>query len=779
MEGDTVQPSERTPAIKEYLARWKPEIHPVKSAEEEFQEKLKEYQDLFNSLTDSSQKFSRMPEIMECGGRITQLEDTKQDKEREYQQKLCDQQEALLCEAFGLADLELIDEVFNDWCHDRGRPSSTAPTQSATGIPGTIEIEQPQDTTTSRFMPIADQPMIARNSMPSPPNSETARETSTRPSEADGPEHNTSRNPQKRPANPVVARQPKRPRSDVTLGPLTGERAIEYDEVYQNGKAEPKYNIAWFEGFYYILECKAHRMHFHKDPLRGASKHLRGKKHNQRCVNYEEAIRALGIRVLNCDEEKAKDNNDVAQRPTYSEMGRPLTSLSPSTGRDIPTRSTQSLAAIDPKPGEVYTTFWSGTKEFFAIVVLPWINCGQLGPDLPLTVQDTKLIDDVPTCYQYNQVDDSFEWAPEYLPGGQHYSKREYPIMYFDAPVFPEQCRLNWIPACEFDLYDPKVPTIQFKDIVDGFIASRDNGIQKPDTHALVQHENNRGNPTTDAPTAEIFPREHPSDARQIILIDDDSEDDTADHNMCPIYSIGSDDPAPKAEPSDEAMTDIQDQQVTTTTYDNTPTQPILSTFDPNQLYNGLFDPQLPNEDVYPERPPSCDTQAQIPNHGPPPQWPPAFLHEPSPIDNTSLHHEQLPQLMPSDTRSPEAIMAPLPTDQIAPPAPGPSGSSQIQSTAQSCQDTPTSELYSYLNQARNASSQFQLDSDGRLRWIAPKALSELATKQKPMSARQHEEVRARTQAIGKEASPTQQRASMSDSQQTSYVTPHGFKRSF
>ncbi|RBR23744.1 uncharacterized protein FIESC28_03449 [Fusarium coffeatum] len=778
MEGHTVQPAERTPTIKEYLARWKPDIHPVKSAEEEFQEKLKEYQDLFNSLTDSSQKFNRMPEIMDCGGRITQLKDTKQDKEREYRQKLCDQQEALLCEAFGLVDLELIDEIFNDWCHGRAQPSSTAPTQSATGIPGTIEIEQPQDTTISRFTPITDQPTSTRNSMPSPPNSDISRETSTRPSELDRPDHNTSAGPQKRPANPVVARQPKRPRSDVTLGPLTGERTIEYDQVYQNGKAEPKYNIARFEGFYYILECKAHRMHFHKDPLRGASKHLRGKKHNQRCVSYGEAIRALGIRVLNCDEKKAKDNNDVAQRPTYSQMGRPLTSLSPSAGRDIPTRSNQSLAAIDPKPGEVYTTFWSGTKEFFAILVLPWINCGQLGPDLPLTVQDTELIDNVPTCYRYNQADDSFEWAPEYLPGGQHYSKREYPIMYFDAPVFPGQCRLKWIPACEFDLYDPKVPTLQFKDIVDGYIASRDNGIQESDYNTLVQRENNRGDPTIDAPTAEIFPREHSSDAREIILIDDDSDDDTADHNLWPSSSIGSDDPAPKTEPSDEAMTDIHDQQVATTTCDNTPSQPILSTFNPTQLYNGLFDSQVPNEAV-PGCPPSCDTQAQTPIHDPTPQWPPAFLHEPSPIDSTNLHHEQLPQPMPFDTRAPEAIMAPLPTNQIAAPIPGPSDNSQMQPTAQPCQGAQATELYSYLSQARNASSQFQLDSDGRLRWIAPKALSGLATKQKPMSVRQHEEVRARIQAIGKEPQPTQQQASMSDSQQTSYVTPHGFKRSF
>jgi hypothetical protein len=226
-------------------------------------------------------------------------------------------------------------------------------------------------------------------------------------------------------------------------------------------------------------------------------------------------------------------------------------------------------------------------------------------------------------------------------------------------------------------------------------------------------------------------------------------------------------------------MTDVHDHQVTSTTYDNTPPQPILSTLDPTQPYNGLFGSQLPNEDVYPECPPSCDTQAQTSNHGPTPQWPPAFLPEPSPIDNTNSHHQQLSQLMPSVTRAPEAIMAPLPPDQIAPAAPGPGDSSQMQPTAQPCQDAQTTELYSYLSQARNASSQFQLDSDGRLRWIAPEVISGLATKQRPMSARQHEELRTRILPTGKEPQSIQHQASSSDSQRPGNVTPHGFKRSF
>ncbi|KAF9776756.1 hypothetical protein IL306_005030 [Fusarium sp. DS 682] len=801
MEGHALQPSERIPALQEYLARWSPQIHPVKSAEEEFQENLKRAQDLFNGLTNSSQNsFDRLDDILRCGARIKQLialhEDTKEQKEREYQQKLWEQQKALIFELFDLFGLELSKELCKNWCDRLGQPPSTAPTQSDTTISGAIDTQQPKDTTTSRFTPAPDQPISTneppakstKDSMPSPPNTENAGEPSTRPSEPDRTEHNTSAGPQKRPADPPAARPTKRSRSDVTHGPLTGDRTIEFEQVYQNGQAEPKYVIVKHNRFWYILECKEHRLHFNNHPIRGALKHLRGKKHNQPSVNYEEAIRALGTRVLHCDEDLANENNAVARRPCYSQMGRPVNSLSPSVGHSLPTRSNQSLTGIDPKPGEVYTTFWSETKQFFAILVLPWRNVGQLGKDLSLTVKDTVLVKKVPPCYWYNHADESFEWAPEYRPDGQHYTKRKYPIMYFDAPVFPGECRVNWVAAREFQLYDPKVATIPFKGIVDGFIASRNNGGgEEAGPHTQVELEGRQGSLSNDPPTAEIFPREQPSGAREIIVIDDDGDDDTGGRYQWPNTPVGSDDPVPKTEPPDEPMTDVHDQQGTNTTYDNAPSQqpltvPILLNPDHTQLCHGLPGPQLPTGDACLECPTSCDMQAQTPNYGPTPQWPPAFSggeHEPSPIDNTNFHPHQLSQPTPTDARPPEAIMAPLPPDQNSSSAPGPGDSSQMQPTAKPCQDAQTTELYAYLNQTRSASSQFQLDSDGRLKWIAPKTPSGVATKQWPMSARQHEELRARILAIGKEFQPTQHQASMLDPQQTRNVTPHGFERSF
>lgn len=482
MEGHALQPSERIPALQEYLARWLPQIHPVKSAEEEFQENLKKDQDLLTDLSQNS--IDKLSEIVNCATRMQQLkalhDETKEQKERDYQQKLWEQQEALAFDLFDLFGPELIKQLCKDWCHRRRQSLGTAPAES--GTTSSVGTE-PKNTTVSRFTPIPDQPKSpneppannTKNSMPTPPNVESTQEPSTHPTEPNPTEHNTSAGPQKRPAESPAARPTKRSRPDPTQGPLTGDRTIDYDQVYQNGQAEPKYVIAEYNGFWYILECKAHRMHFNNHPIRGAAKHLRGRKHNRLSVKYEEAIRALGTRVLGCDEGKAKKNNDVAQRPSYSQMGRPVTSLSPSAGRSIPTRNNQSPTGIDPLPGEVYTTFWSETKEFYAILVLPWRNTGQLGKDLTLAVKDTGLIKQVPFCYQYNQADGSVEWAPEYRPDGQHYHRRKYPIMYFDASVFPGECRVNWVAAREFAHYDPKVATIPFKDIVDGFIASRNN----------------------------------------------------------------------------------------------------------------------------------------------------------------------------------------------------------------------------------------------------------------------------------------------------------------
>ncbi|CVL07507.1 uncharacterized protein FMAN_14402 [Fusarium mangiferae] len=559
MEGHPLQPGERIPAIQQYLARWTAQIHPVKSPEEEFQENIRIAQDSFNSLTHSSQNsFDKLDEILGCGARIKELmalhEDSKEQKEQEYQKKLEEQDESLFIEFMDLFGPERGNTLYKISC-DR---VSHAPSAQSDTIPSAVDTHQPEDTTALCLAPTQDplaQPTSTNDSVPCPSNAENAGDPTTHPNELHRIEQNTPSGPQKRPVDSQRSpesrptRPTKRVRSDLAQGPLTGDRTIEFDQVYQNGQAEPKYVIVKHEEFWYVLECKKHRLHFNNHPIRGAQKHLRGKKHNQTSVNYEEAIRALGTLVLNCTEEKAAENNEVARRPSYSQMGRPVNSISPSVAHSLPTRSNQNRTEIDPQPGEVCTTFWSETKQFFAILVLPWHNVGNIGKDLSLTVKDTELIKHVPFCYRYNHVDESYEWAPHFRPGGESYRKRKYPIMYFDALVFPGQCRVSWVAARDFQLYDPQVATTPFKDIVDGYITSRNNSSDQAAPHI----DAGQGGLSDDRPTAEIFPREEQVTGvpgREIIIIDDESDDDT--ERSEPLHDTPARALVPKAEPQEE-----------------------------------------------------------------------------------------------------------------------------------------------------------------------------------------------------------------------------------
>ncbi|KAF5649654.1 hypothetical protein F52700_550 [Fusarium sp. NRRL 52700] len=756
MEGHSLQPSERIPAIQEYLARWTAKIHPVKSPEEEFQENIRVARDSFNSLTQSSQNsFDKFDEIMSCGARIKELmalhEDTKGQKERQYQGRLWEQQIASVNEHLDLFGPELGKWLCQNWCDRVGHPLTTTTTattiitQSDT-VPDAIDTQQSEDTTAPCSAPTQEpvtQPTSTNDPVPSPPSAENAVEPTTRPNELQTNEQNTTSAPQKRPIDippPNMTRPTKRVRSDISQGPLTGDRTIEFDQVYQNGQAEPKYVIIKHNRFWYILECKKHRLHFNNHPIRGALKHLRGKKHSQTAVNYEEAIRALGTRVLHCTEDDVAENNEVARRPSYSEMGRPVNSLSPSVPHSLPTRSNQNLTEIDPKPGEVYTTFWTDTKEFFAILVLPWRNIGQLGKDLSLTVRDTILIKRVPSCYQYNHVDEFYEWTPDYRFDGQQYSKRKYPIMYFDALVFPGKCRVDWVAARDFHLYDPQVATTPFKDIVDGYIASRNNSCDQAVSHINA----GQGSFSSDQPTAEIFPREEQSTGfpgREIIVIDDESDDDTGGDEPRPDTPVGA--RVPKTEPQEEPVMLGNAQQGSSPNHGNGyPQQPLESALSGHRQYrtndnvdshdtmidsaeylrrldNGsqgdsillnhnhtrqhddLSQSQALTGDASSNPSFSMQPQATAVGDTPLSQWPPTQEHQPG-IAN--FHSHQLPRPATTETRAPEAIMTPLSRNQNH------AESSQAQATG----------LYGYLNQAPSKSSHCRIDN-GRLRWLPPK----------------------------------------------------------
>lgn len=62
---------------------------------------------------------------------------------------------------------------------------------------------------------------------------------------------------------------------------------------------------------WYILYCKKHDFSFGINPIIGAKNHLGGKPHGMLHGNREMAVQKLGIRVLNCNAEKASQSNAV------------------------------------------------------------------------------------------------------------------------------------------------------------------------------------------------------------------------------------------------------------------------------------------------------------------------------------------------------------------------------------------------------------------------------------------------------------------------------------
>ncbi|KAI1010042.1 hypothetical protein LB503_011484 [Fusarium chuoi] len=483
--------SSRVAPIQRLIQQWTPLLHPTKSPEEKFQEKYKLAQARFyeaSALASEQFNTARLDAVQSCINQLKALqaerEANKEDEESKYQQLYWEQQEAL-----GLAYLDIIGPEMGERVFKKWRQGAQLPLNIPAASNALAGSSSEVTTNTSYCTPNAS-PVMQSFRLPNPrPQSETVpilptaetslnQETHTinRPSNES---QQSAKAQQKRPANPPqgsLSRPQKRPRSNAPQpqGPLTGDRAIDFDDVYRDGNAVTKYIITEHKGFWYILECKKHKLHFmSNNPIHGARRHLTAGTHGNLNAKYDETVRQLGTRVLNCDADKAKLNNLAAQRPTYAQYGRPLSSVSAGSAHSNEgpqTRSTQFLPGIDPQPGEVYTTFWKKTKRFFAILVLPWGSFRQFGWDMNLMDNTELLKKNIPTCYDYDPITGTADWTEHYRPGGKYHHRRKYPVMYIDAPVFPWDCAIGWVGVNEFRAYDPNDEGIDHKDKVDEFI---------------------------------------------------------------------------------------------------------------------------------------------------------------------------------------------------------------------------------------------------------------------------------------------------------------------
>ncbi|KAF5708291.1 hypothetical protein FGLOB1_6506 [Fusarium globosum] len=694
--------SSRVAPIQNLIQKWTPLLHPTKSPEEKYQERHKEAQAHLEVAAASAcvqSDAARLDALQSCIDQLKELqaerEANKDDEESKYQELYWEQQEALILGLLDTVGPELGDKVCNKWRQRTQLPVNSS-TQSNAVAGSSTEVTTNTSYCTPNASPVMQSfrlpnPRPQNESAPVLPTAEPARNQEThtinRPLNES---QQSSKSQQKRPANHPqgsLPRPPKRPRSNAPQpqGPLTGDRAIDFDDVYRDGNAATKYIITEHKGFWYILECKKHKLHFmSNNPIHGARRHLTAETHGNLNVKHDETVRQLGTRVLNCDADKAKLNNLAAQRPTYAQYGRPLSSVSAGSAHSNEgpqTRSTQFLPGIDPQPGEVYTTFWKKTKRFFAILVLPWGSFRQFGWDMNLMDNTALLKKNIPACYDYDPATGTVDWTENYRPGGKYHYKRKYPIMYFDAPVFPWECAIGWVAVNEFRAYDPNDEGLDHRDKVDEFIlrmkdrdrlrnGEEDSGeagksIEKAKDAWLIvymaEHQDDdlaTGDVLDEQQSTEVEQPPLGSCMRLAIEIPDDDSDTEEGSGMMPQYDdLAEGEARVKTEPTSEEAPDAAAAEITNSVsletinqwngLDHAPTAPnVLPALDAN----GVLHPPAPNTPTA-HNPSIPSSSAHLTPTGQ------IYDHSQSPCISGSPAPEH--PVVDSGPRAPEAVMAP------------------------------------------------------------------------------------------------------------------------
>ncbi|KAI5860909.1 hypothetical protein GGS23DRAFT_579460 [Durotheca rogersii] len=267
-----------------------------------------------------------------------------------------------------------------------------------------------------------------------------------------------------------------RPLQGATTGSGAAElmavsRTVTFDEVYREGNAEYKDTIVeWPVGSrnWYILKCEEHDLHFSRNAVLGAAKHLNGLGHGFPDRNRTVAVQTLGYRVLGCTESLVRLNNQAADeayangyKPPVSKLakshriarkgkqgsGQGPTKLA-STRPSIPTAKAPGALAVSPRPQSVsgprngiahprsfriYNGLWRDVGQVCPLVILGWHDRDGSGlrDGHPTCTDLLKQNARRPDCYIY-KLDTIVAWAPGYEHGGSKVQLREFPAMFFD-----------------------------------------------------------------------------------------------------------------------------------------------------------------------------------------------------------------------------------------------------------------------------------------------------------------------------------------------------------
>ncbi|EKJ77585.1 hypothetical protein FPSE_02083 [Fusarium pseudograminearum CS3096] len=137
---------------------------------------------------------------------------------------------------------------------------------------------------------------------------------------------------------------------------------------------------------------------------------------------------------------------------------------------------------VDPKPGNVYATYWKKTKEWLAVVLLPMGDFSTVG--IPGSIISCDLVDSLPPCYRKTSKKGPYVWAKGYRNGEEHEKERMFPVMFFDGRPFPAKSAIMWIEARELRAFDlkrePKL--VPHTKAIRGYLKSRDWSEDEEDT---------------------------------------------------------------------------------------------------------------------------------------------------------------------------------------------------------------------------------------------------------------------------------------------------------
>ena len=242
-------------------------------------------------------------------------------------------------------------------------------------------------------------------------------------------------------------------------------RTIQFNEVYANGNATEKHWIVEHKGVYYILLCGADGWKFEggaKYAPKAARGHLRSGEHGKKGWSEDEAIRHVGIKVLNCDANGQKMNNEAYGGGDVSD-NRPrrktkITRGDPRSKEQRPATE-DSEATPEPVPGRIYITPCFKSSRYWRPAIFVPRGCfgdpsfADVG--LEGCLEDGQYLRNVPVeCYRTSPAGRITGWQNGYEHGEKRVGDRKYPIMYFNDVGYLLKHSLVWRAATELREYD-------------------------------------------------------------------------------------------------------------------------------------------------------------------------------------------------------------------------------------------------------------------------------------------------------------------------------------